>query len=279
MRTNCAPVFTLFLFAACGTRQDATSPPAFDHATSQRVLVTSASCGDVVASDLRLENDVTCTGDGLTVSGTGIRIDLNGHTIAGSGTGVGIRVNASQDVTISGGTIRGFLQGIFLAASTGVVIKDNELTANATGVLLQASSGNIIKANVARQNSARAFMLRANTAGVVSTQNDIVDNLLIDNPTGIFLISQPGNMVKGNTISGATVAAIDMSFAPGASGNVIKENLLISGFAGIKLAVGWTDNEFIGNTLQANTCGLLGPAASNTFKDNVFVGNTTNICP
>ena len=93
---------------------------------SPSVAVTSAACGDVIVSDLRLENDLVCAGDGLTVSATGVRINLHGHTISGNGTGVGIRVNASQDVSIQDGTIRGFLQGMFVASSTEIVIKNNE---------------------------------------------------------------------------------------------------------------------------------------------------------
>jgi parallel beta-helix repeat protein len=233
----------------------------------------------VITSDLRLENDLVCAGDGLTVAGSGIRINLNGHTIAGAGVGVGIRVTASQDVTIHGGIVRGFLQGMFVAGSTGIIINNNEFSDNGTAVLLQASSGNTLKANVARQNTLRAFMIRPNTAGVVSTNNDFVDNLLIDNPTGIFVISQPGNTFKGNTISGSTVAAIDMSSPPGASGNMIKGNLLTTSAAGIRFAAGWTGNTVLGNTLLMNTCAFLGPTASNSLQGNTLTANSTDFCP
>ena len=193
MRITGCQLLALSLLTACTAGREPTAPAPNGTAYGARgsLLVTSASCGDVITSDLRLENDLACAGDGVTVAGSNITINLNGHTISGSGAGVGIRVTASQDVTIQGGTIRGFLEAMFVAGSTGIVIKDNEFTLNNTAVLLQASSGNTIKANVARENTSRAFMLRPNTAGVVSTNNDVVDNLLVDNPTGIFLISQP----------------------------------------------------------------------------------------
>jgi parallel beta-helix repeat protein len=279
MRTIHGSLFALFLLA-CSADSDTTAPSAQGRAPGLRGVLagTSAACGDMVSADLRLENDLTCAGDGLTVSGSGIRINLNGHTIAGSGTGVGIRVTASRDVSIQGGTIRGFLQGMFVAGSSGVVINDNEFTENGTAVLLQASSGNTIKANRVWQNSLRAFMLRPNTAGVVSTDNDVVDNLLIDNPTGIFLISQPGNTFKGNTISGSTVAAIDMSWPPGASGNLIKGNLLTMSAVGIRFAAGWTSNTILGNTLLTNTCAVQGPIVGNTLQGNTLTGNTIDFC-
>jgi parallel beta-helix repeat protein len=282
MRRFDATLLTLSLFvAACSAGNDATAPSADSHApdVSASSISTTASCGDVITADLRLENDLVCAGDGLTVAASGIRINLNGHTIAGAGVGVGIRVTASQDVTIQGGIVRGFLQGMFVAGSTGIIINDNEFSDNATGVLLQASSGNTLKANVARQNTSRAFMIRPNTAGVVSTNNDFVDNLLIDNPTGIFIISQPGNTFKGNTISGSTVAAIDMSSPPGASGNLLKGNLLTTSAAGIRFAAGWTDNTVLGNILLTNTCAFLGPIAGNSLQGNTLTANSTDFCP
>lgn len=271
----------LLVFAvACS---DGATPPASVRVSPDRssatAALTSAACGDVIVADLRLENDLVCAGDGLTVAASDIRINLNNHTISGNGTGVGVRVTASQNVSIQGGTVRGFLQGMFISASTGIVIMHNELTENATAILLQASSGNTIKANTARRNSVRAFMFRPNLAGAPSTYNDVVDNEILDNPTGILLISQPGNTVKGNTIAGSTVAAIDMTSPPGASDNVIKGNLLTTSAVGIRLAVGWTGNTILGNTFESNTCALQGPAAGNTVQGNTFSSNTTGFCP
>jgi len=275
-------VLLVLSVTACAAGLDSTSPSLNASGTglSKSLVTTSVSCGDVIASDVRLENDLSCAVDGFSISGTGIKINLNGHTISGSGTGVGvgIRVTASQDVSIYGGSFRGFLQAMFVAGSSGIVIKDNEFTQNGTAVLFQASSGNTIKSNVARQNTFRAFMLRSNNVGVPSTDNDIVDNILIDNPTGVFLISQPGNNFTGNTISGSAVAAIDLP-SPGASGNLFRGNLLTANAAGFRFAAGWTDNTILGNTLDGNTCAFQGPSAGNTLQGNTLFGNTTDFCP
>src|SRR5262245_6317406 len=275
--------FLLALSAtACAAGHDTTSPSANASAISSSLspLTTSISCGDVISSDVRLEEDLACAGDGFVVTGTGYKINLNGHTISGSGpsVGVGIRVSAARDVVIYNGTIRGFLQAIFSQGSGQNVYKDIEFTQNGTAILLQASSGNTIKSNVVHQNTLRAFMLRPNLLGVVSTDNEVVDNVLVDNPTGIFIISQPGNTVKGNTISGSTVAAFDLP-TPGASGNLFKGNLLTSNAAGFRFAAGWTDNTILGNILDANTCAFKGPSDGNTIKDNTLSGNLTEFCP
>ena len=282
MRVITVSLIGVVLSTACSAGRDTTAPSSNQRTQglTASTLVLDAACGDVIVTDLRLESDLACPGDGLIVTGSGLKINLNGHTIAGSAVGAGIRVNSSQDVSIYGGTVRGFLRGVYVVASTGIVIKDNEFTGNGTAVLLEASSSNTIKGNVARLNGARAFMLRPNLAGtVVSTNNDIIENLLIDNPTGIYLIRQPGNTIKGNTISGSNVAAIDLDPAPlGASGNLIKGNLLTNGGAGIRFGLGWTANTILGNTIQANICGFQGPSAGNTLQGNVLVGNTTDFC-
>ena len=41
-------------------------------------VATVTACGASVVTNLRLEEDLTCAGDGLIVDNDGIRIDLNG---------------------------------------------------------------------------------------------------------------------------------------------------------------------------------------------------------
>jgi parallel beta-helix repeat protein len=275
--TRCA---TAFAFIACTPAQEVTSPLAAsgDEPFANHVVVTDVSCGDVLTTDVRLEEDLTCAGDALTVGADGIRINLNGHVISGNGTGNGITVRMRSDVVIHNGTVRNFLTGIFVAQSTGVTVKDNGFTLNREAVFLNGSSGNVVKANRAWANSSRGIMLRPTTSGIVSTDNDVVGNTLVDNPSGILVFGQSGNTLKGNTISGSTVGGFDLT-GGGGSGNEIKGNLVTGSAAGIKFGTGWTGNFIIDNTFATNTCGLAGPGTSNTYKDNVFASNTTNICP
>jgi parallel beta-helix repeat protein len=254
------------------------SPAAVRDVDPAGVPQVAVACGATVTADVRLEHDLDCPGNGFTVSGTGIRINLNGHTMAGAGVGNGITINASSDVSILGGTIRGFVVGIFVNVTTGLELKDTGLTGNGTAVLLQGSSGNTLKALHAWQNTLRAFMVRPTLTGILSTNNDFTDNQLIDNPTGIYLIRQPGNVIKGNTISGASVAAIDL-FPGGASGNVVKGNLLTASAVGIRFTDGWTGNTVLENTLDANGCAIQGPTAGNTLLGNTFSANTVDYCP
>lgn len=242
--------------------------------------VTTLACGAQVSGDVRLNNDLSCNGNAFSVSGDDITIDLNGHALSGNGAGNGITVNASQRVRIFGGSIRGFQSGIFVGASTEVVIRDNEFSATNQAVLLQATTASTIKHNRVTNNLARAFMLRPNLTGSLSTDNVVIDNVVIDTPTGIYLIRQPGNTIQNNTIIGATVAGVDMAEGAGqVSGTVIRANLLIGGGAGIRFSAGWIDNTIVGNRIASNICALSGPTSTNTLNGNVLFGNSADACP
>ena len=64
----------------------------------------------------------------------------------------------------------------------------------------------------------------------------------------------------------------------GASGNLLKENLVTSSAAGIRFELGWTKNTVVENMLQGNTCGIEGTTVDNTFKENVFTANASDLC-
>ena len=228
-------------------------------------------------SRAQVDMNLVCTGDGFIVGADGIKINLNGHSITGPGTGVGIMVRDVHDITIFGGAVNGFQAGIMVATSTGVVIKDNYFTQNREAVFLAGSSGNVVKANVMWQNRLRGIMIRPSGSGALSTDNDIKDNILTNNASGILVFGQPGNSFKSNTITGSTTAALDLLV--GATGNEFKDNLLASSAVAIRFSTGWSGNVFKGNTIQENTCGTQGPGTANTFIDNTFSGNVTDICP
>jgi len=244
---------------------------------SAQLAEVTATCGTSVVADLKLGNDLFCAGDALIVNADGVTVDLNGHTLSGSGSGVGVTVRARQNVTIHGGTIRDFTTGIFVANSNGVLIKDNRLTGNREGVFLNGSSDNVVKENEAWQNQLRGIMLRPTLSGTMSTRNLVKENVLRENPSGILVFGQPGNTFKENRISGSSFAAIDLT-GPGASGNFFKENVLETSAAGISFGPGWTGNVFVENRLLRNSCGMRGTTTGNTFTGNQLIGNGLDFC-
>ncbi len=233
-------------------------------------------CGATIVSDLELDQDLICSGDGLVAGADGITIKLKGHTIAGSGAGTGIVVTGHTDVTIAGGTIRAFAAGVRLNTSTDVVIKDSEFVDNAECIDMQAGSiGNTVKNSAFRGSTIRAIMLRGNVI-----DNDIKDNTFTGNRIGILVFAGVDNTLKGNAVSGSSLAGIRINVF--ATGNVLKDNAVASNAAGIEFLItptgSATGNELKGNELTSNGCGLKGPTAGNQFKDNVFLENVANTC-
>ncbi len=190
-----------------------------------------------------LDQDLTCTGNGLTVGADGIKINLNGHTITGPGSSIalvrGISLNQRNSVSIRGGTIRNFESGVFVANSSEITIKEILFAENREGVFLNGSSASTVKENTAWRNQIRGIMVRP-SATRSSTDNVIKENLVVENPVGILVFGQPRNTLKENRISWSSQAGILLT-GSGASGNLVKENTIGSSAAGIEFAVGgWT---------------------------------------
>lgn len=240
------------------------------------VIGGSELCGVTITQDLRLDADVVCTGDGIVAGADGIRIDLNGYTIQGSGIGTGVIVTGRKDVTVEGGVVRGFVAGVRLNSATGVVIHDMELVANNDGIDAQAGAiGNAIKDNVFRENTVRAVMLRSN-----SVDNDVKGNTFTANRIGVLVFGGVDSRIKDNTFAGSTLTAIRVN-AP-STGNAIKDNRFDGNAAGVEFTVlpagSATGNELKDNTLAGNACAVKGPTEGNTLKDNRFENNVADSC-
>jgi parallel beta-helix repeat protein len=233
-------------------------------------------CGATIVEDVKLHHDLTCAGVGLVVGADGISINLNGYTIAGSGTDVGINVTGRTDISIRGGTIRGFAAGVRVNTSSDLVITHNEFVANGEGIDLRSGSiANTIKQNVFRDHTTRAVMLRTDSAG-----NDIKHNTFTGNRVGILVFGGVDNILKKNIVSESSLAGIRLNVI--ATGNLIKDNLIVSNFAGIEFLVTPTGsaigNDLVKNTIELNDCGLKGPTAGNSLKKNSFDANGVDTC-
>jgi len=238
-----------------------------------------AFCGAAIFSDLKLDRDLACTGSGnaLTVAADGIRIRLNGHSIIGSGGGVGIAVTGRHDVRISGGTIRNFEAGVRVNASTRIVVRRNLFLGNGDGVDLQAGAiGNRIGENLFRDNRTRGIMLRSN-----SSENVVEENTFIGDRVGILLFGAADSRVTENRVSNSILAAIRVNVI--AKGNRIEQNTVVSNPAGIEFLItptgSATGNTVEENTITSNGCGLKGPTTGNTINENRFTQNGADICP
>src|SRR5690349_11685462 len=85
-------------------------------------------CGAVLTASTTLRANLTCTGDGLVIGADGITLNLGGHTVRGSGTGAGIRIDTPrQNITVKNGTVSGFARDGVLEGSRAVTFTEVRL--------------------------------------------------------------------------------------------------------------------------------------------------------
>src|SRR6266511_2548259 len=135
-----------------------------DGANDSPALASSdamVSCGEVITTDVTLQEDLSCPDDGVVISTDGITFNMNGHTITsndGNDNSVdltmdvagnsGILVSGADDVTILGlGQISGFDTGIRFTGSSDAQVSDVTLRDNGIGALVSGSDSIYISKN------------------------------------------------------------------------------------------------------------------------------------
>jgi hypothetical protein len=190
------------------------------------------ACGDLVTTSVTLTADLSgCGGDGLTVQGDNITVDLNGHALSGSGQGTGITVTGSRN-TFTDGTVSGFDMGL-ASTGPGVTLRALAVTGNARdgvsvrGCQLQgatvehtASSGNghwgYYFQNCSNLTVSKSHALRNGNTGLFLDFN-AGSNIHIDEVTASFnggagmAFSARGSVVSSSTFRGNVAAGVTTS--------------------------------------------------------------------
>jgi nitrous oxidase accessory protein NosD len=234
-------------------------------------------CGTTVVTDLTLDHDLVCTGNALVAGADGVRIDLAGHTITGSGSGAGVLIVGRQGVWVTGGQIENFTAGVLVNNSSGVVVKHMTFTGNGEGIDLQAGArGTTIKESAFYNNRARGVMMRTN-----SLNNIVKENSFAGNNLGVALNGTVGATVKENVILSGRAAGVRVNVP--ASRNLVAENTIDGNPSGIDFPLtgtAWaTNNAFKENRISNNACGIKGPTDGNLVSENIFTLNGSDICP
>ena len=174
----------------------------------------AVTCGMTVTSYVKLNQDLSCTGNGLVVGANGVTIDLNGYTLAGSGGArpfLGVIVNGWAHVTIRGGTVTQFRTGISITNSNDVMMKGLAVVGN--GLVGFASSDGI-----------RVFsssQVQVEKSVLASNADDSVE---IQGSTGVS-VSENTIRASGAGIAFTTVPSSDVS---------VRKNWIVENACGIK---------------------------------------------
>lgn len=264
------------------------------------------SCGDVIVADTALDRDLAdCPEDGLVIGADGVRLDLNGHTIDGNGTDVGLPSHEGVDnsagfdgVEIVGGRIQEFEIGVRLGnfpgfgdPAIGNEVRGLALLENGTGVQLldPASERNRIAHNRIDQASGGSGVSLINgPADTVITRNSITDagtgieisgadrrNLVVWNTTfrncvGIGLEFSDATEVRANRSVDNNCAGIQLA---GAQDNEVSANLVSrNGEVGVRL-FGSSGNVFAHNRVSRTVGAAEVEGADGFWLDELSEGN------
>jgi parallel beta-helix repeat protein len=221
----------------------------------------------------QVTQDLSGSGDAITVSASNVDLHLGGHTLSGHGSGVGIHVQGGSpvyNVSIHNGTVQGFQRGIFLgffalnckvsivtasgntefgiflSHANGNTVTNNTADGNGAGISLDASNSNTVTRNTTDGNG-NGINVSDNSSGNTVSRNTATSN----SQYGIGLLCGPvtQNTVSDNTCSGNGIGiAVGLYGCDDANQNTIQNNTVNYNFTGIRVEQNCT-----GNTLQGNT--------------------------
>lgn len=266
-------------------------------------------CGDTITSDTTLHADlVHCASQGIVIGADNITLDLNGHTISGDGassncTGptvcdVGVNDSAGHDdVTVEGGTVRNFTEGVRAANVVGFELRGAAISrCQDFGAVITRSRGSVVEHNTFSRNGISGLLIVDAQHGRVSRNsvsrshgigipmfgvNDSVisHNSFEGNDHGILGDASSRNVIAGNVVSHSGGSSID--FGDGATGNRIEYNRLTDNGDGI-VGTNFNGNEISHNVVaDTGTFGspdtggfglILDGSGHNTVHSNIITG-------
>lgn len=180
--------------------------------------------------------------DGITISGSGVTLDLNGQEILCPGNrGVAIRINNAQNVVVRNGHISNCAMGIIVNGSAnvkleGLVIRGIDSAPPETGIMVVQSRNVVITGNMILNTGLGMFIRGSRSFGNRIENNTITGGTnaglgICYNPTDTDRIGPQGDLIKGNLIRGF---GIPVSITSTANFNVIQGNTLIYGAMAIR---------------------------------------------
>ena len=246
----------------------------FEPAAANATAASDPGCGATVTHSLVLHHDVLhCSGAGLIITADDVVLDLNGHTVSGTGTEgfAGVQVTSRRRVTIRGGTISGFDNGIYFINTNTSTVQSTRLVDNTAGALSVAGgTSNTLISNRIWQAPGSA------AAGIVlfySRANVVARNVLHGNSDGISLSHSNVNTISSNTSShsGTGIGLFDYSHDNLVQFNVTDHN----SDTGVLLDRQADHNKLIGNTARGNAFAgiVVGASDHNTVLNNITRGN------
>jgi len=255
-------------------------------ATPAHAATSITACPYTITApgDYRLDADLSCTGDAITIQASHVHLNLNTHQLAGSsftdrGIVVYFATSRLTDVQIKGpGVVTGFGEGIELDNADNTNVEGVTASFCLVGIATGVVSGTTVT-NVHLNKNVLALALSIGVAVGNSTNGQVQENVMngfvfISGGTaGIAVTGGSGNDIQNNTtlgyIDGISVGVGGVGSA--SSGNHIHDNVSSGNVAsGIHIASGSGNNVVEHNTALGNTA--FNSAGTDLMDDNAACG-------
>jgi hypothetical protein len=188
------------------------------------------------------------SGDAITITASGVMLDLNGHQLlTGSpGTGRGVFINGVTGVSVKNGRVGAFRSNVMIVNSVNVTVTDLLITGaglapaaggpSEIGVQIVNSRGAVIYSNTVTSTNLGIFVRGGNATG-----NRIFENTLV------------GGAVPTNNLLGICYNPADgqSDDAPGPRGDLVYNNHIARFGYAIAISAGTIGNIFRENTLSS----------------------------
>ena len=238
------------------------------------------SCGDVITKNTTLTANIgPCAGNGIIIGADNITLNLNGHTVAGTGSRAdgtgGIRLPNRKGVTVTG-----------RPGSSGIRAT---VSGFAAGVVVNGGSGNTIENLNVRDNFGPdgyddnfqpVALLGDGIVLFKSASNQIINNVVSNNGAydgiGIFGLGSNSNLIQGNTVD----ANVGIPYIRNANGTGILINHFYDQPIGTNETI--SGNSVIANTVRGNLWGSGITSVGNIgaqISDNVVEDNGNQLRP
>ena len=233
--------------------------------------------GWTISGETVLDKDMYFDGDGITIDGDDFTLDLNGYSIIGTGTGIGVKLVGRADVIVDGGTVRNFETGIYLENSHDNFVTYMLIEENTFGIyLFDFSEWNRIDFNVIRENNDGIFAIYH------CNLNFIRGNLIQENSNdGIQLIGCNENKIGGNRIEDNQRHGIKLFgwidgelFEHPCDNNFVTSNVLSNNEHGLYIMDESEYNQIQSNSISKNEFGVYFDASAGNPDNNVISGNS-----
>ncbi len=263
-------------------------------------------CGTTSSADgeqLILTGNLSCAGTAVTITHDKVHLDMQGFTIDGDGTGIGIHVigptnnlpcgplSGPSGFHINGGTVTEFDHGIFLCRSDTAHINDMTFTLNdLAGILIsRASTGGNSGPSDHRINGS-TLSLNGCVGGcqagevfegglvVISASGNVIRGMNIhdNNRYGVLFRTAGGNRITSSQVIDNVGTGI---FSDRAGGNTIQGNNIEGNGDGVRAVFGGGSETIRGNNISNNSGdGIFIVGSPNSLvRGNTVNGNDSGI--